>query len=285
MELIDVRNNVYYVREGINCKVNKLDSIEGLNIVDIREEVNQKLELFKAKAGLVALKLLLLNNNKAPEYKDLFDKLFIHAYDLGLVTNKNQMSVDYVHQGVLFGNLLKIVTFDSSKVQTKENVVKSLDELSVLDENVVELSRYGLQALNCMYLEIGNNKVYVTELVKFMEAIMGTSFDNVQYIGITPSNKLFKFVVTQGYSKTCCSVAFSDWTTFSNKRKERKLLNSKSVRNYVTYVNNIGSNNASFYCTKFSYKDYSDYLSGNGESIGRYLKSKYKTLRDVYVEQ
>lgn len=284
MELVDIRNNIYYVRENVeSMQVIQLNNVNGLDITDIRVEINKKLELFKSKAGIVALKLLLLNNNQEPEFNDLYNKLFMHAYDLGLVKYKEQMSVDFVNHGIFFANLLKIVTFDANKVQNKTNIVKSVEETDVLAENVVELSRYGLQALNYIYMNIGKEKVYLVELIKFMEQMLNTNFNKVMYIGITPSNKLFKFVVSTGhYSNICCSVAFSDWKTFNEKRLSNKLVNGKSISAYKSYCR-VAQPNNKFYCIKFSYKDYSNSLYGDGERISRDLRAKYKTLRDVYI--
>ena len=286
MELVGIsKDNAYYVRNSIYDNVKQIDEKTFCtlkDVKDIRKEVEVKLEQFKNLAGVTALKLLFVNNNKVVK-EDLFKQLYQVAYDLGLVVHQNQISVDAVNSGIFFSNLFRIVTFDVDKIQTNTNEVMTLCDLDVLDKNVIQLSRFGIDALEHIYLMINGNKIYMRNLIDFMEKMLETNFSQVLYIGITPSNKMFKFTVKNKYGDTdCCSVAFSDEETFFKKRS--KLLSSNSLFGYNLYVNSVGFGQL-FYCTKFSYKSYSYALGTTGEAVSRNLKQKYKTLRDVYISQ
>lgn len=286
MELVGVsKDNVYFVRNSIYDNVKQIDEETFQNlkdVKDIRKEVETKLEQFKSLAGVTALKLLFVNNNQVVK-ADLFQQLYKVAYDLGLVINQSQISVDAVNSGIFFSNLFRIVTFDVDKIQSNTNEVMTLCDLDVLDKNVVQLSRFGIDALEHIYMMISGKKIYMKDLIVFMERMLRTNFSQVLHIGITPSNKMFKFTIRDNFGDTkCCSVAFSDEETFCKKRS--KLLSSNSLDNYFSYVNTVG-NGQPFYCTKFSYKSYSYSLGTTGEAVSRNLKQKYKTLRDVYISQ
>ena len=289
IEVVGQNKDKMVVRTGgINStKVRELtpqmffELMQSNEVKDIRQEVSAKLEEFKKSAELSVMKLFMLNGSTKYMYDELVNGLSYTAQQLGLIANSTQLKVDDTHKGIYFTNLGKIVTFDLEKMKTNSNVVTDMTDISVLDKNVVQLSKFGLDALEHMYLEIGNNKVTVADLLLFMERLLRTNFASVHYIGITPSNKLFKLVVGDGYYVECYSVAFSDETTFMTKRSANKLLNGNSDNAYVNYVNSVGQG-LPFYCTKFSYKDYSNHLYGSAENISSSLKSKYKTLRDVY---
>lgn len=247
-------------------------------IKDSRSEVTEQLNKFKKSAELVALKLFLLNGSTSYEYKDLFFRIADAAKVAGLILYSEQISVDDENKGIYFKNLGKIVTFDTDKIQTNSNTVTDLVDKDVLDADVAKLSRFGLAALEHMTLKIGSNVVTVADLLLFMEKMLSTDLSHVMYIGITPSNRMFKFAVGTKWNVDCYSVCFSDEETFVTKYNANKLINSKSVYDYRNYVRNV-STGMPFYCIKFSYKDYSGFQS----DIRSFLKNKYKTLHDVYI--
>lgn len=290
VEIIGQNNDKIVVRtDGVLSKGVKevtpqklAELMQSCEIKDIRKEVSAQLDEFKKIAELSVMKLFLLNGSNNYLYQELVEGLAYTAQQLGLIENISQIKVDDKHKGIYFTNLGKIVTFDLEKMKTNSNVVTDMTDISVLDKNVAQLSKFGLDALEHMYLEIGDNRVTVADLLLFMERILNTSFERVYYIGITPSNKLFKLVVGTNYSIECYSVAFGDEDTFMKKKHANKLLSSNSESAYIRYVNGVGQG-LPFYCIKFSYKDYSRQLYGSAEQISSSLKEKYKTLRDVYL--
>lgn len=289
IEVVGQNNDKMIVRtDGVRSKQVKevtpqmfYELLKSYEFKDIRQEVNAKLEEFKKSAELSVMKLFMLNGANNYMYDELVNGLTYTAQQLGLIVNSTQLKVDDTHKGIYFTNLGKIVTFDLEKMKTNSNVVTDMTDISVLDKNVVQLSKFGLDALEHMYLEIGSNKVTVADLLLFIERIENISFEQVYYIGITPSNKLFKLIVGTVYAVECYSVAFGDEDTFMTKKRANKLLSGNSENAYVNYVNSVGPG-MPFYCTKFSYKDYSRQLYGSAEQMSRSLKNKYKTLRDVY---
>ena len=197
----------------------------------------------------------------------------------GLGETINDITVDVTHHSLVLKKLNQIITWDTE--EKKAETIKSID---VCDEKVVKLSELGIDAFKYMYLLVDDTKVSMLSLCEEVAEITRRAFryENIKYIGVTPGNKMFKFVVSSyGDYSDCYSIQFADYATFLknyDKIKTAKVEKAWGFIGYITAKKMQGKGSKPFVVIKMSKKPY----EGRPDDIYRKLKDKYKTLQDVY---
>lgn len=269
---------MYSVDEIINFKKSGLD-IRGISldkgkvIIYCKSDniLNDFIKSIKSTLAMLSLFGVSEREAKIRKIQDL-------AVSYGIVLVPTQLSID-IDRHKLF---IKSSAFNTFVDYETGGTIKKLD---VCDKNVASLSRLGIEAFSNITLKVGQDLTItmndlikeVFEVVNFFEWDYHTDFKDVQYIGITPSNRMFKILV--------------DYTLYSVRldllekviSNADKILNTKVEKMYgfEDYIKTeIRKRNKSFLVSKFSKKSYKA-TTVNG--LINKLKDKYPTLHDVYV--
>ena len=113
------------------------------------------------------------------------------AKDFGVLDTGDSIKIDLKGQTVLLPYQDMIIKYDK---QGNYEITNNANMLNVVDPQVVNYSHLGFDAFNYMYLEVGGKKYTMTQLTQFLQQV-DSSFNPsaIVYIGITPSNRMFKF--------------------------------------------------------------------------------------------
>lgn len=205
-------------------------------------------------------------------FKDNFnDEITKKAQHFGIVDEEQKLPLDLKNNAVILPIQNAMMQFDN---KGNYSLVTRSNKINVLDSNVADYSKLGVKAFDYMYLEIGNKEYSMSELVHCIEGIYSYfSREDIKYIGITPSNKMFKFKI--GYY--IYSVKFGTITELLKSRNKILSMKSEQPEPFLFYVSNISSsdNPNSLAVTKITIKAYH-------VSVAK-LKEKYKTLHDIYI--
>lgn len=211
---------------------------------------------------------------KLAGYKGNFnDEITKKAQQFGVVDKGQNITLDLDNNAVILPIQNAMMQFDSNgnyRIATKSN------RINILDSDVASYSKLGEKAFDYMYLDIDGREYSMSELIHCINGIFSTFTPrDIQYIGITPSNKMFKFKT--GYY--IYSVKFGTKKDLLDMRE--KILNMKAEQpsQFLRYVRNTASMNNIFSLAVIKITEKSYHLSVEG------LKQKYKTLHDVYFRR
>ena len=226
--------------------------------------INNKLEEFKQKGNMQLTNLFLLTQD-VDKQKQSLTKI---ACRLGLIANGETLTVNIETGQVIFPWQGFIYTFRGDGAGNK------VEKIDVCDMRVATLSKLGFEAFKYMLLNIGTkaepNWVNLHECFEELRLYSGV-FDEVHitYIGITPSNKMFK-IYTLG---DVYSVHFTTKEVVSEKLNNILKLKTTDSR-FKDYLHKIKSKKPNSICIdKVSLKSYN--------SLSK-VKAKYPTLQLVY---
>ena len=229
---------------------------------------------FATKVSVALAKLALIKKSEdAKEKKDYVEKI---AKDYGVIDRGDTLKIDLGANTVLLPYQDMMMKYDA---QGNFEFVTRTNMLSVTDNKVTEFSKLGVDAFNYIYLEIKGKKYTMKELTDLLKRI-DSFFDpnRISYIGITPSNRMFKFMQSYGYNNLIYSVKFG---TVEDLRKEwpkiktRQAEQSSGFYSYARRVANDASiDNSTVAVLKATKKEYDLDVSG--------LHRKYTTIHDVY---
>lgn len=229
---------------------------------------------FAKKVSATLAKLVLIKKvEDAKEKKEYVESI---AKDFGVIDRGDTLKIDLGANTVLLPYQDMMMKYDA---QGNFEFVTKTNMLSVTDNKVTEFSKLGVDAFNYIYLEIKGKKYTMKELTDLLKRI-DSFFDpnRISYIGITPSNRMFKFMQTQGYTNVIYSVKFGtvedlrkEWPKIRNRRAEQ----SSGFYNYASLVANDSSVNPNNVAVlKATKKEYDLDVRG--------LHAKYTTIHDVY---
>lgn len=278
--ILDTEDGVteYYTKSQIQDFMNNGVKIGGVSIVgnDLKIYCNSDsvIKDFLSETISLLTKFKLLNMT---DREKQLEKIYGVAFKYGLCEGKRDMSIDIDKNAVIFHKLGVVVPYDN------DCNYSLYDKLDVCDDTVTSLSKLGISAFDYITMVIGNKTYNLKQLLSYLSTISsGFKYEYVSYIGITPSNKLFKIVTIFRGNPVCFSVKFD---TFSNLKKQAdKILKYKvdTVYSFDHYIRKLLRDNPSdntLVVTKISEKS----LRGSERGIYDHLKEKYSTLKDVYI--
>lgn len=264
-ELVSYWNLIGFAKQGVTVSNLQLGDNKW-TIIDT-SFIDSQLELFKSK-GNVALTKMIVMRKDVEEQKKILSEL---AAKLGLIPKGTKLSIDINTGKVVFPWQGFIYTFRGEDTGSK------IEKIDVCNEKVVTLSKLGFDAFNYMMLNLGTKQEsnWVNLATCFKELKLYDSKFNekdIMYIGITPSNKMFKIYMDRWeiYSVQFCTKGAID-------KNYDKLMNlGTSDNEFKSYLNGVvlSSDNLDVCICKVSRKQYK--LTINQ------LKQKYSTLQDVY---
>ena len=158
--------------------------------------------------------------------KQQVEKIKQLAYNYGLISSsydaQNQLVIDLDNKSLLLKEFKYIYTWESDGTK---NVITSKD---VLDKDVTRLSNLGVEAFKFIYLELGGEKYTLYQLLNLLNEVTGDfKIQNIKYVGITPSNKMFKNI---DYYSDCWSVSFNTIEYFN--ANHNSLITKKQKEDY-----------------------------------------------------
>lgn len=196
------------------------------------------------------------------ELSKLASQVGILPYDKKIVVDFNKRLVSLKYQNTT-------LSFE------KSDGVHTLDSKDILDDDIISFTKAGKATFASVNIKLNNGSFTLRDAMDELWKVIGS--DEIRYIGITPSNMLFK-VFLEPYGVV--SVKYDSFDNMCrNFDKIMKLKTTSSrLRQYLSReIQDV--NHAKAVITKISIKEgytYSNY---------RYkLHDKYKTLKDVYTE-
>lgn len=224
--------------------------------------------------SLISRYLILKVDDKAREYENILNI----ARKYGLAEEAKDISFDFKNKSLILHKLGIVVPYESA------DNLSIVTELDVCDKDVVKLSRLGSSAFDYITMYIGNNKYKLSYLLDLLNLIsVQLRYDNIFYIGITPSNKLFKVILLFKGQAVCVSVKFD--TLGVLRRDLHKIISAKvdSFGNFIEYARRYAASNkpdTEAVITKVTVKPIK---SWDSKELYKRIKEKYKTLQDVYI--
>ena len=194
------------------------------------------------------------------------DAIFSLARQLGIIPVDEVLQVDLQKKVIALKYQNTTLTFDEGKVLESKHY-------NIMDKNICEVTNKGVLTFSSIDMKIGDTSCTLQDCLDELKfVIKDFDFNKLNYIGITPSNMMFKIV----YNRTVYSVKFD---TFQKAKADvLKILGMKTtsfeLRYYLQHTVQYASTERKIVVTKIAYKD-NTYL-GN-------LKKRYKTLQDVYI--
>jgi hypothetical protein len=266
-EYVSSDDLVKYIQSGVVISNLKLDGVWTLTDTSY---IQKALEEFKRRSLRLLVKASLMHKDTNFKHAEV-DKI---AEDLGLIPKGYRLAIDLNKCKVVFE--FQGCIFDFSKDADISSKVTSID---VCDKKVLELSTLGYNAFNYMKLNLGTkaspNYVNLAECFNELRRF-NADFDEryVKYIGITPSNRIFK-VLTR-YS--IYSVKFCTLKELREKRRKIEKLGTTTwqLKDYIRDICSLPESSDCVAIEKVSYKEYMTY---------DLIKKKYKTLQDVYISE
>ena len=229
---------------------------------------------FARKVSVTLSKLVLLKKvEDIEEQKHSVEKI---AKDYGVIDKGDRLKIDIGAKTVLLPYQDMMMKYDD---KGNFEFVTRTNMLSVTDNKVTEFSKLGVDAFNYIYLELKGTKYTMKQLTDLLTSV--DSFFNpncISYIGITPSNRMFKFMHKSAWNIIIYSVKFGtvedlrkEWPKIRNRHAEQ----STGFYRYASNVaNNTNIDNNDLAVLKATKKEYSLDVAG--------LHQKYPTLHDVY---
>ena len=218
----------------------------------------------KVKVTLAKLHLLQITDRKTK-----VNQIVELAKKYGFIDHTTDMVISIEDRTLIFTKLGHVFTWEND---CSYSTTQSVDVRSV---ECVKLSKLGRKAFDFMYLEIEGKKITMKELLKEIEeASMDFSPDEIDYIGITPSNNMFKI-------KAWGNMYSVQFATVAKARTMRDKILGTSVEKayrFERYARDRLISDKYFMCIKATLKPskFRDLYE---------LKAKYKTLHDVYIRQ
>lgn len=276
---------MFFIQHRKNNLFGVTDTSDGITewytIEQIREYINQGVAIKGLRNGiplcksdyiikdfteairplLAKLKVLGVHSNH-----DIVNHIVKLAIEFGIIENVSQFHIDINTEKVL------IKSYFDHIIDYSKDGNKVIDKIDVCNKEVSKLSKLGIEAFNHITLKVGNNVITLSNLINEISYASANSLvpEDIWYIGITPSNKMFKIMANGRY----ISVKVS--TTDYIKENKYKILGTKvfKVSGFGQYINDLCINNKKGWgISKMSIKSY---------STGIDLKEKYPTIHDVY---
>ena len=198
------------------------------------------------------------------------------AKEFGVIDLQDELKIDLKGQTILLPYQDMLIKFDKNG---NYDIVNNTTMLNVTDPKVVSYSHLGFEAFKFMYLEVGGKRYTMVELTQLLHNV-NNSFNpsDIKYIGVTPSNRMFKFWLRNG------DIYSVQYNTIAKVREEAQKVKNISVSDYYfkQYVTGLCNNTAldpnGLAIIKVSFKDYSNKMYDVAD-----LHAKYKTLQDVFI--
>lgn len=229
------------------------------NNIDAFEEFFKKVKITLAKLHLLQVTDRTAKVNQIAEL----------AKKYGFIDSKADMAISIEDRTLIFANLNRVLTWeDDCSYSTTQSV-------DVRSEECVKLSKLGTKAFDFMYLDIEGKRITMTELLNEVKKVSNDfRVDRIDYIGITPSNNMFKIkALGDMYSVQFATVAKA-------KTIQAKIIGTSVEKAYGfnSYVRESLRSDKYFMCIKATLKPskFRDLYE---------LKAKYSTLHDVYIRQ
>ena len=253
---------------GIHVKGCRINKRTGDIVIKCKEGMSLA-ESYINETSQAFARMKLMGNTSGGDREALYQL----AKEYGVVNNDEEFSVDLDKSIVAFGGEFNmIVTYDGiNKGDTKR-------EVDIRDKDVSRLFHLGEACFGMIYLYVDTQdktvKVTLKDIIDELRKI-SDDIDDIQYIGITPSNNMFKIIAYD----SCYSLKV-DLMSKILKNKD-KILGTKVTKLYgfVPYIKSLNENSGLWGISKVSLKTGKAYLDN------RTLHSKYPTLHDVYVDK
>lgn len=213
------------------------------------------------KPRLAKLRLVGINDRSA-----ITNDIINFAMECGIIAFKDHLVIDISNEKVLLKGYYNTILDYSDK--------QVIDKVDVCDKYVTKLSRLGIEAFNYITLSLKDGTIItLADIVSKMCYLFSFDASKIRYIGITPSNKMFKFFI--GYDKVVSVKVDTADYIISNKDK---ILSIKTEQffNFKSYIRSFGNSPDRWGISKMSIKPYTNMYG---------LKQKYPTLHDVYVSE
>lgn len=260
-ELISLDDIQKTVNLGI--KIYGLIQVNGVYYPFCKEENALKEFISKIKPTLARLKL----SNKVTR-DNIFDSIFNLAVKYGFVRYKTDLVID------IENNSLYIKPLNHLYIYKNDGEFSEISKLNVCDKKVSSLSRLGTDALKYITLSINGEEHTLKSLFNELMAVDSYfKLDKIMYIGITPSNKMFK-VITTWNTYTLQFGTVAQLNKIKNKILDSKIKMDEAFKYYVEDVS-YSKNDDCVCILKFNIK--------KGLSSKEELHTKYSTLMDVFV--
>lgn len=229
------------------------------NSTDAFEEFFKKVKITLAKLHLLQI------TDRTAKVNQIADL----AKKYGFIDSKAEMAISIEDRTLIFVNLNRVLTWeDDCSYSTTQSV-------DVRSEECVKLSKLGTKAFDFMYLDIEGKRITMTELLNEVKKVSNDfKIDRIDYIGITPSNNMFKI-------KAWGDMYSVQFATVAKARTIQDKIIGTSVEKaygFNSYVRESLRSDKYFMCIKATLKPskFRDLYE---------LKTKYKTLHDVYIRQ
>ena len=189
------------------------------------------------------------------------------AKQLGIIPTKGEeLKVDFNRGTISLFYQRTTLSFDSQAVQ-------EVERHNITDDNILELTKQGYLSFSSIDIKIGDIVCTLKDCLDELDLVLkGMNMERLHYIGITPSNMMFKI----SYYGSIYSVKFDSFD--KAKGNVDKILAMKTTsydfRYYLENKVKYSSTKRKIVVTKISYK--------RGLDIHD-IKQKYKTLQDVYI--
>lgn len=265
----------FYTLEEIKHYCNSGIDIRGYNNGMVKCISDNVLNDFTRAVKSIVAKLKLLN---VTERNERIKRVRELALQFGVIENANELSVD-IEGYKLFLNSPAYNTFID--YYTGDMIQK----IDVCDKRVADLSRLGEKAFDNITLKVGKDLIItmhdvLNEIQKVENTGYKTIHNNVvHYIGITPTNRMFKVFV----GDNLFSVKVDLYDKVKQDYKKIKSTKVKKHVNFLRYLDKVLSSphKQDFVISKFTTKNI--VLIGRLDVIIGNLKDKYPTLHDVYI--
>lgn len=191
------------------------------------------------------------------------------ASQVGILPSDKKLIVDFNKRLVSLKYQNTTLSFE------KSGSVHTLESKDILDDDIVSFTKAGKTTFASVNIKLDNGSFTLRDAMDELEKVVGSG--TVRYVGITPSNMLFK-VFLEPYGVV--SVKYDSYDNMCKNFDKIMELKTTSTRLRHYLANEIRDvNHAKAVITKISVKD--GYTSTNYEYK---LHNKYKTLKDVYIE-
>lgn len=260
-----------FTQQGI--KVGGTKVLADGNLVVLCKSVNFLTDFAQSITRTLAALALMTKQKDAQTQIDKVEQL---AKDFGVLDIDDTLKIDLKGQTVLLPYQDMIIKYDK---QGNYEITNNANMLNVVDPQVVSYSHLGFDAFNYMYLEVGGKKYTMTQLTQLLQKVDSRFNPNaIVYIGITPSNRMFKFKLSNYDIYSVRYDTNENVLKESGKISSRKATQSWGFENYVAQLcktPNLDPNGLGI--IKCTLKNYS--LNREG------LHAKYSTLQDVFVTE
>ena len=270
-ECISTEQAMGYINNGVQIR-----GISKSGIVFCKSDDLIKDYIEKVRPTLAKLKMM-----NSLSYDSAVAELTKLAVNIGLCLDNDDFSINYQSNAIIIRSRMICIVYDNNgnyRLQDLKNGVNIVNSNAVSD-----VTKIGTDSLEFITITVNGNKYKLSDAVSLILKCLSMgryssvgSFDNLLYIGYTPSNYIFKVMI----NRATYSVEFTDSKLDFNKcissMLERAEKANKSeyemIKSYVYRADELSIDG--LYIKKCNLKRGLDFEK---------LHEKYKTLKDIYV--